>query len=77
MQDIKKIFADAGGDAEKLEKLTKSFGIKGQVRKNNSYTRGIGRVPAFIVNDKYQANLTRDLTPDRFVELILWLSKQP
>lgn len=77
MADIKQIFAAAGGDAEKLEKMTKSFGIKGQVSKNNQYTRGIPRVPAFIVNDKYKANFTRDMTPDVFVELILWLAKQP
>lgn len=77
MEDIKQIFAAAGGDAKKLEKLTKSFGIKGQVKRNDSYTRGIRRVPAFIVNEKYKANFTRDMTPDVFVELILWLAKQP
>ncbi len=77
MADIKQIFAAAGGDAEKLEKMTNSFGIKGLVSKNNKYTRGIPRVPAFIVNDKYKANFTRDMTPDVFVELILWLAKQP
>lgn len=76
MTDIKAIFSAAGGDAVKLEKLTKSFGIKGQVTKNNKYTRGISSVPAFIINGKYKATMTRDMTPDMFVDLVLWLSTQ-
>lgn len=73
INDIKAIYAEAGGDADKLEKLTTSFGIKGQVAKNNQLTKGLRRVPAFIVNGKYKAIFTRDMTPDNFVSLILWL----
>lgn len=77
MDDVVAIFSAAGGDATKLKQLSASFGIKGQVRKNNQLTRGVSSVPAFIINDKYQAQFTRDMTPDSFVQLILWLTEQP
>ena len=76
MDDIKKVYAAAGGDVAKLEKLTKSFGIRGQVKRNDQLTRGVSRVPAFIVNDKYKAIFTRDMTPDSFAQLINWLTTQ-
>ena len=77
MDDILQVFAAAGGDAEKLKKMANSFGIKGQVRKNNQLIRGVNSVPTFIVNNKYQAQFTRDMTPDSFIQLILWLLEQP
>lgn len=74
MNDIVEIFAAAGGDATKLKKMAASFGLKGQVRKNDELVRGVNRVPAFIINNKYKAEFTRDMTPDQFVELIIWLT---
>ncbi|WJG08801.1 thiol:disulfide interchange protein DsbA/DsbL [Aliiglaciecola sp. LCG003] len=76
MQDIKDIFSQAGGDGEKLEKMATSFGIRSQERKNDQLTKGVSSVPTFIVNDKYQAIFGRDMTPDQFVQLVLWLTKQ-
>lgn len=76
MADIKAIFAAAGGDAEKLEKLSKSFGITGQVRKNDELARGVQSVPTFFVNEKYQPIFTREMTPDQWVELVNWLTTQ-
>ncbi len=76
MSDIADIFARAGGDREKLIKMSKSFGIKGQVSKNDKLIRGTNRVPAFIINGKYKANFTRDMTADQFVDLLIWLTKQ-
>lgn len=77
MDGIMALFSDAGGDAKRLEKMTKSFGIKGQVKRNNEYIHGIRRVPAFIVNDKFKVNFSsRDMTPEKFVELVIWLTKQ-
>lgn len=76
MDDILAVFTAAGGDATKLEKLTKSFGIRSQIKRNNALIRGIPSVPAFIVNDKYKAIFTRDMTPDNFVELLNWLTTQ-
>lgn len=76
MEDILGVFSAAGGDAAKLEKLTKSFGIRSKIKRNNALIRGIPSVPAFIVNDKYKAIFTRDMTPDNFVALVNWLTTQ-
>ncbi|GAA0859976.1 thiol:disulfide interchange protein DsbA/DsbL [Aliiglaciecola litoralis] len=76
MQDILTIFAEAGGDSEKLLRMTKSFGIRGKVSKNNKLTTGVSSVPTFIVNNKYQAIFTRNMTPDQFISLLLWLTTQ-
>lgn len=76
LDDMLAVFAAAGGDSEKLKKLTSSFGIKSQVARNNKLIQGFRSVPAFVVNDKYQANFTRDMTPDQFVELIIWLTNK-
>lgn len=77
MQDILDIYQAAGGDSKKMQKLVNSFGIKGQLAKNDKATQGMSSVPAFIVNGKYQAIYGRDMTPDSFVSLLLWLSEQP
>lgn len=76
MDDILAVYASAGGDREELKKMAKSFGIRGQVSKNNKLTIGVSSVPTFIVNDKYQAIFTRDMTPDSFISLLLWLTTQ-
>ena len=76
LEDILAVFSAAGGDSEKLKKLVSSFGIKTQVIKNNKLTQGVTSVPTFIVNDKYQAKYGRNMSPDKFVELIMWLTTQ-
>jgi thiol:disulfide interchange protein DsbA len=76
LEDIKEVYVKAGGDGDKFEKLTKSFGIKGQVAKNDRATLGVKSVPTVIVNEKYQAVFGRNMTPDQFVELVFWLLKQ-
>jgi len=76
LDDMLAVFSAAGGDSDKLKKLASSFGIKGQVAKNNKLTRGVTSVPSFIVNDKYKAKFGRNMTPDQFVELIMWLTTQ-
>jgi thiol:disulfide interchange protein DsbA len=76
MDDILATYAAAGGDSAKLKKMAKSFGIRSLVSKNNKLTKGITSVPTFIVNNKYQAIYTRTMTPDQFIELLLWLTTQ-
>lgn len=76
MDDILDIYSAAGGDSEKLGKMAKSFGVRSLVAKNNKLTRGVSSVPTFIVNDKYQAVYGRTMTPDQFIELLLWLTTQ-
>ncbi|MCC2616400.1 thiol:disulfide interchange protein DsbA/DsbL [Aestuariibacter halophilus] len=75
-QDILDIYRAAGGDADKLAKMAASFGIRSLVRKNDKATVGFNRVPAFIINDKYKVVMSRDLTPDTFTALVLWLTQQ-
>lgn len=74
--DLLGVYARAGGDVEKLEKMMTSFGIRSQAAKNDKIARGVRSVPTIIINEKYQAIFTRDMTPDQSVELISWLVKQ-
>ena len=76
LADIQKVYEAAGGNGTKFAKISKSFGIKGQINKNNRATLGVKSVPTVIVNEKYQAIFTRNMTPDQFVELVTWLLKQ-
>jgi thiol:disulfide interchange protein DsbA len=75
-EDIQSVYAAANGDSDKLQKLASSFGVKSQIAKNNAATEGVRSVPAFIINEKYQAIFTRDMTADQFVELVVWLTSQ-
>jgi len=74
--DILAVYAATGSDTVKLEKMLSSFGIRSQVSKNDKIARGVRSVPTIIINEKYQAIFTRDMTPDQSVELISWLVKQ-
>ena len=74
--DILAVYAGTGADAVKLEKMMTSFGIRSQVAKNDKIARTVRSVPTIIINEKYQAVFTRDMTPDQSVELISWLIKQ-
>ncbi|MGY0564530.1 MAG: thiol:disulfide interchange protein DsbA/DsbL, partial [Paraglaciecola chathamensis] len=62
------------------DKLVSSFGVNSMLKKNNKlvqeYRNHLRGVPNFIVNGKYQAKFTRDMTNDDIVNLIVWLSKQ-
>lgn len=80
LKDLTNLFIVNGMDAEKVEKAAKSFSINSQLKKNNQlvsqYRRHVSGVPNFIVNGKYQAQFTRDMTSDDIVDLIVWLSEQ-
>lgn len=80
IDDIRRVFQVNGVAAEEFEKLANSFGIKSQLKKNNKliadYRKHLRGVPNFIVNGKYQAKFTRDMSPDDIVDLIVWLSNQ-
>lgn len=76
MDDILAVYAATGGDSATLGKMAKSFGVRSLVAKNNKLTRGVSSVPTFIVNDKYQAVFGRNMTPDQFIDLLLWLTTQ-
>ena len=74
--DILTVYAGTGADTQKLEKMMTSFGIRSQIAKNDKIASGVRSVPTIIINEKYQAIFTRDMTPDQYVELINWLVKQ-
>ena len=78
--DFRKIFIANGADAAEFDKLSASFGVNGMFVKNGNivkqYRPYVSGVPNFIVNGKYQATFTRDMTPEDMVNLILWLSKK-
>lgn len=77
--DVRSIFLVNGVSAEEFDKTAKSFAVKNMLRKNNKtideFRRFVSGVPNFIVNDKYQATFTRDMTPDDMVDLIVYLSE--
>lgn len=81
LKDLKNIFIANGVSADEFDKLSSSFGVNSLLQKNNKligkFRKHVRGVPNFIVNGKYQAQFTRDMTPDDMVELIVWLSKQP
>ncbi|MFQ3192609.1 MAG: thiol:disulfide interchange protein DsbA [Paraglaciecola sp.] len=74
--DILDVYATTGADMAQLEKMMSSFGIRSQVAKNDKIAKGVRSVPTIIINEKYQAIFTRDMTPAQSVELIGWLVKQ-
>ncbi|XOV79771.1 MAG: thiol:disulfide interchange protein DsbA/DsbL [Aestuariibacter sp.] len=80
LKDLTNLFIVNGIDAAKVEKAAKSFSINSQLKKNNQlvkeYRRHVSGVPNFIVNGKYQAQFTKDMTSDDIVDLIVWLSEQ-
>lgn len=80
MRDLRNIFQLQGVEADEFDKLADSFGVNNMMGRNNKniekYRQHLGGVPAFIVNGKYKAKFTRDMSPDQIVELVVWLSKQ-
>lgn len=80
LNDLRNIFIVNGVDEKEFDKLAKSFAVNSMFQKNNKtiqqYRRFIKGVPTFIVNGKYQANFTRDMSPDDMIDLVVWLTKQ-
>ncbi|MGB3725705.1 MAG: thiol:disulfide interchange protein DsbA/DsbL [Glaciecola sp.] len=80
MSDIRAIFVANGVDGEKFDKAAKGFGINSLLKRNNkeidNFRSHLNGVPNFIVNDKYQATFTRDMSVEDYSSLIAWLSKQ-
>jgi thiol:disulfide interchange protein DsbA len=80
IKDLKNIFMVNGVAEADFDKLVSSFGVNSMLKKNNKlvqeYRNHLRGVPNFIVNGKYQAKFTRDMTNDDIVNLIVWLSKQ-
>ena len=81
MDDLRSIFLVNGVDADKFDKLAKSFSVRSLTNKNNrqisEFREYVNGVPNFIVNGKYQATLARGMTTDDIVNLMVWLTKQP
>ncbi|MFC3094336.1 thiol:disulfide interchange protein DsbA/DsbL [Alteromonas sediminis] len=81
LDDLRSIFIANGVDAAEFDKLAASFGVNSMLKKNNmqinDYRNYINGVPNFIVNGKYQAQFTRNMTTDDIINLLVWLSQQP
>lgn len=80
MRDLKNIFQLHGVEADEFDKLSSNFSVNSMVSRNNKkieeYRRHVSGVPGFIINGKYKAKFTREMSPDQIVELVVWLSKQ-
>lgn len=80
LEDLKSVFVAQGVPAEEFDKLAQSFNVNSQLNNNNKtidqYREHIRGVPNFIVNGKYQAKFTREMTSDDIVDLIVWLSNK-
>ncbi|AXR05369.1 thiol:disulfide interchange protein DsbA/DsbL [Salinimonas sediminis] len=80
LEDLRNIFVVNGVDKAEFDKMATSFGVNNMLKKNNKeldqfrqYVRG---VPNFIVNGRYQAQFTSDMSKDDIVDLIVWLSNK-
>ena len=71
--------AKVGIKAEDFDKAYKSFSVNGQFKKNNKrvqqFRKHVNGVPNFIINDKYQAQFQRGMSPDDMADLVVWLSQ--
>lgn len=80
LKDLQNVFLVNDVEAADFTKMASSFGVNNMVQKNNkiieTYRKHLSSVPNFIVNGKYQAKFTRDMTNDDIVDLIVWLTKQ-
>ena len=80
LKDLRNIFIVNGVEPAEFDKMANSFGVNNMVQKNNktidNYRKHVRSVPNFIVNGKYQAKFTRDMTNDDIIDLIVWLTKQ-
>ncbi len=80
LDDLRNLFIVNGVEPEKFDKMAASFSINSLVNRNNKtladFRAHVNGVPNFIVNGKFQATFTRDMTGDDIVNLIVWLSKQ-
>lgn len=79
LQDLRNVFVVNGMEGTDFDKLASSFGVNGLLKKNNKmvaeYRSVLKSVPTFIVNGKYMATFTRDMTPDDMVDLVVWLTE--
>ncbi|QPG05267.1 thiol:disulfide interchange protein DsbA/DsbL [Salinimonas marina] len=80
MKDLRNIFVVNGVDKAEFDKMASSFGVNNMLKKNNKtleqYRQYVRGVPNFIVNGRYQAQFTSDMSKDEIVDLIVWLSKK-
>ena len=80
LSDVRSIFIANGVDGDEFDKLASSFGVNSLFQKNNKeiakHRNYLTGVPNFIVNGKYQAIFTRNMTTDDIISLIVWLSEQ-
>jgi thiol:disulfide interchange protein DsbA len=80
LKDLQNVFIVNGIEPDDFTKMASSFGVNNMVQKNNktieTYRQHLSGVPNFIVNGKYQAKFTSNMTNDDIVDLIVWLTKQ-
>ncbi len=80
MKDLRNIFVVNGVDADKFDKLASGFSMNNLLNRNNKsidkFRSEVTGVPTFIINEKYKATFTRDMTVDDMINLVVWLSKQ-
>ncbi|MCF2948756.1 thiol:disulfide interchange protein DsbA/DsbL [Paraglaciecola aquimarina] len=80
LKDLQNVFIVNGVEPADFDKMANSFGVNSMVQKNNKifgqYRKNLSSVPSFIVNGKFKATFTRDMTPDDMVDLLVWLTKQ-
>ena len=79
-KDLRNIFILNGVEPEEFDKMISSFAVNSMLQNNNKaiqqYRKNLSSVPNFIVNGKYQATFTRDMTPDDMADLIVFLSSK-
>lgn len=78
LMPLKGIFLARGIEVAEFDKIESSFKVKTMLTQNRkeiaTYREYLSGVPNFIINGKYQATVTSDMSPDDIVELIVWLT---
>lgn len=78
--DFKSIFTSNAISTSDYDEIINSEDLNNQFIKNNQlateYAQSISGVPTLIINGRYQAHFTIDMTPADFVSLVVWLSQQ-
>lgn len=81
LDDVKQVFINNGVKVEEFDALISSEKVDTLYVQSNEtmmqYRNYVNGVPSFIVNGKYLAIHTRDMTPDDFVDLVVWLTQLP
>lgn len=80
LNDLRNIYILNGIEPEQFDKMVSDPAVNSMMQDNENtikqYYKYISSVPSFIVNGKYQATFTRDMTSAEMADLVVFLSNK-